>query len=82
MTTSDEPKAGTYLAQQQADAALQARGRFAASQSAQINGTDPVVKPPGQLAEWQRSWPEPGGEEDRFGEEIDGGLPDMTRVGQ
>ena len=59
------------------EAELEARGRFAAQQRAQINGTEPVVPaPPGPAPAWG-AWPEGP---DVYGEPIDQ-LPDMTRVG-
>ena len=48
-----ESKPQTYLAQAQADAALEAQGRFAAQQRPHIIGTDPIP-PPLASPEWSQ----------------------------
>jgi hypothetical protein len=72
---SNEPRASTYFGQQLAEEAQAQKGRFAARERAQINGTAPTVTVPGELAVWQTQWPDAP---DPLGYAIDE-VPDMER---
>jgi hypothetical protein len=56
----DQPKPQTHFARAIADAALEAKGRFAA-QRPRINGTEPTVPVPGPIPIWGQG-PQPGDE--------------------